>query len=148
MKRLSFCIVAVLAGLMIFASTQASAQKKSKKSPVLWAAESMKWVPMQGPPGVMTADLWGDQTKGAYGALTKFPAGFKAPLHFHTNDMKLVVVKGAYTYKGKPYGPGSYLFIPGGDQHESGGLDSAETIFFIEQPGKFDINPIETPPAK
>ncbi|HYQ87764.1 MAG TPA: cupin domain-containing protein [Bacteroidota bacterium] len=149
MKRFSLCVIAVLAGLMLFGSTQASAQKKAKKSLVAWAAEDIKWEPMQGgPPGVMSAMLWGDQTKGAYGALTKFPAGFKAPLHYHTNEMRVVVVKGAYVYKGKPYGPGSYLFIPGGDQHYSGGLDSSETIFFIEQPGKFDINPIEAPPAK
>ena len=34
----------------------------------------------------------------------------------------MVVIKGAYTYKRKKYGPGSYLFIPGGDKHESGGV--------------------------
>jgi hypothetical protein len=57
--------------------------------------------------------------------------------------MKMVVVKGGYTYKGKKYGPGSYLFIPGGDMHESGGVADSETIFFIEQPGKFDLVPAE-----
>ena len=142
MKRLSLCIVLVLVGLIFFGTTEASAQKKMKK--VLWAAEDIKWEPLQGgPPGVMTATLWGDQTKGAYGGFTKFPAGFKAPLHYHTYETKIVVVKGAYTFNGKKYGPGSYLLIPGGDKHESGGVDDSETIFLLEQPGKFDLKPVE-----
>ena len=149
MKRLSLYIVLVLAGLIFFGTTEASAQKKMKKEPVLWAAEDIKWEAMQGgSPGVMSAKLWGDQSKGAYGGLTKFPAGFKAPLHYHTNDIKMVVIKGAYTYKGKKYGPGSYLFIPGGDKHESGGVADSETIFFMEQPGKFDLIPVEPPMEK
>jgi quercetin dioxygenase-like cupin family protein len=57
----------------------------------------------------------------------------------------MVVLKGAYTYKGKKYGPGSYLFIPGGEKHESGGVDESESIFFIEQPGMFDLKPVEPP---
>jgi quercetin dioxygenase-like cupin family protein len=147
MKRFSLYIVLLLVGLMFYGTTQASPQKKMKK--VLWAAEDVKWEPLQGaPPGVMSATLWGDQTKGAYGGLTKFPAGFKAPLHSHTSDMKIVVIKGAYTYNGKKYGPGSYLFIPGGDKHESGGVDDSETIFLIQQTGKFDLNPVEPPAEK
>ena len=143
MKRLSLYIVPVLVGLIFFGTTEASAQKKMKKEAVLWAAEDIKWEQLQGgPPGVMSAMLWGDPN-GAHGGFTKFPAGFKAPLHYHTNDMKVVVIKGAYTYKGKQYGPGSYLFIPGGDKHVSGGVDDSETIFLIEQPGKFDLVPVE-----
>ena len=116
---------------------------------VLWTAEDIKWEAMQGgPPGVMTATLWGDQTKGAYGALNKFPAGFKAPLHFHTNATKIVVIKGAYTYNGKKYGPGSYVYVPGGVKHESGGVEDSESIFFIEQSGKFDLVPVNSPSEK
>jgi quercetin dioxygenase-like cupin family protein len=144
MKKLSLYVVLVLAGLMLLGATDASAQKKMKKEPVLWAAEDLKWEPLAGaPPGVMSATLWGDQTKGAYGGFTKFPAGVATPLHFHTHDIKLVVIKGAYTYKGKKYGPGSYLFIPGGDRHESGGVEDSETIFFIQQPGKFDLHLVD-----
>ena len=139
----------VLMGLIFFGTTETFAQKKSNKEAVLWAAEDIKWEQLPGgPPGVMTVTLWGDQTKGAYGGLTKFPAGFKAPLHYHTNATKIVVIKGAYTYKGKAYGPGSYLSIPGGDKHVSGGVEDSETIFFIQQPGKFDLVPVETPGEK
>ncbi len=149
MKRLSLYIVLVLVGLVFLGATEASAQKKMKKEAVLWVAEDLKWQPLAGgPPGVMSVMLWGDNTKGAYGGFTKFPAGFKAPLHYHTNDMKIVVIKGAYTYKGKKYGAGSYLSIPGGDKHESGGVEDSETIFLIEQSGKFDLVPVEPPSEK
>ena len=149
MKRLSLYIVLVLLGLIFIGATETSAQKKMKKEAVLWTAEDLKWEALgAGAPGVMSATLWGDQTKGAYGGLTKFPAGFKAPLHYHTNDIKMVVIKGAYTYNGKKYGPGSYLSIPGGDKHESGGVEDSETVFLLEQPGKFDLNPVEPPSEK
>jgi anti-sigma factor ChrR (cupin superfamily) len=129
--------------------TDAQAQKKANEGATLLSADDLKWEPMPGgPPGVMSATLWGDQTKGAYAGFTKFPAGFKAPLHFHTNATKMVVIKGAYTYNGKKYGPGSYVSVPGGLKHESGGLADSETIFFIEQSGKFDINMVESPTAK
>jgi len=120
-----------------------------KKEAVLWAPENLKWEALAGaPPGVMSVMLWGDNTKGAYGGLTKFPAGFKAPLHYHTNATKIVVIKGAYTYNGKKYGPGSYVYVPGGVKHESGGVDGSESIFFIEQSGKFDLIPVEPPKKK
>jgi quercetin dioxygenase-like cupin family protein len=146
MKKLSLYMLLVLAGLVFVGGTDASAQKKMMKEPVLWAADDLKWEPLQGgPPGVMSVTLWSDQTTGAYGGFTKFPAGFKAPLHYHTYETKIVVVKGGYTYKGKKYGPGSYLSIPGGDKHVSGGVKDSETIILIQQPGKFDLNPIEQP---
>jgi quercetin dioxygenase-like cupin family protein len=148
MKRLSLFIVLFLAGLIFFGATETSAQDKTKKEAVLRAAEDLKWEPLAGgPPGVMSVMLWGDN-KGAYGGLTKFPAGFKAPLHYHTYETKIVVIKGAYTYKGKKYGPGSYLSIPGGDKHESGGVEGSETIILIQQPGKFDLNLVEKPTDK
>lgn len=144
MKRLSMYIAFVLVGLIFFAATEASAQKKMNKGEVLLAADDLKWEPLaDAPPGVMSVKLWGENTNGAYGGLTKFPAGFKAPLHFHTNTTKIVVIKGAYTYNGKKYGPGSYVSVPGGLKHESGGVAESESIFFIEQSGKFDLNMVE-----
>lgn len=149
MKRSALCIVLLMVGLIFFGATLASAQGKMEKQPILWAPEDMKWQPLSpGAPGVMSVMLWGDNKKGAYGGLTKFPAGFKAPLHTHTYATKIVVIKGAYTYNGKKYGPGSYVYVPGGFKHESGGVDDSESIFFIEQSGKFDLKPVETPPEK
>ena len=142
-RRLLFCIVPVLAGLILVGSTASLAQDKMSKKSVLLEAKDLKWEPIPNTNGVMTAVVWGDQNKGAHGAFTKFPAGFSEPLHYHTYATKIVVLKGAYTYNGKEYGPGSYLDIPGGDKHISGGTANSETIFFIEQPGKFDLIPVE-----
>jgi quercetin dioxygenase-like cupin family protein len=149
MKRLSMYIAFVLVGLILFAATEVSAQKKMNKEEVLWAADDLKWEPLAGaPPGVMSVMLWGDNTKGAYGGLTKFPAGFKTPLHSHTYTTKIVVIKGAYTYNGKKYGPGSYVSVPAGVKHESAGVADSESIFFIEQSGKFDLNVADLHAAK
>jgi len=148
MKRLSSYMVLVLMGLILIGATVASAQKKMEKE-TLWAAEDLKWESLSpATPGVMRVMLWGDSTKGAYAGLTKFPAGFKAPLHYHTYATKIVVIKGAYTYNGKKYGPGSYVYVPGGVKHVSGGVEDSESIFFIEQAGKFDLKPVDSPKEK
>ena len=142
MKRYSMYIIAALVGLMVLGATDASAQKKPKK--LLMAAEDLKLEQLPGgPPGVMSAAVWGDQTKGAYIGFNKFPAGFTAPMHYHTSETKITVIKGGYTYEGKKYSPGSILIIPGMDKHVSGGVADSETIFLIEQPGKFDLNVVE-----
>ena len=149
MKRFSVCVVMLVVGMMPFWATVASAQGKTEKQPVLWTAEDLKWVPLSPTaPGVMSVMLWGDNTKGAYGGLTKFPAGFKAPPHFHTYATKIVVIKGAYTYNGKKYGPGSYVYVPGGVKHESGGVTDSESMFFIEQDGAFDLKPVDVSKEK
>ncbi len=148
-KHFSF-IVLILIGSVFFGATQASAQKKMKKEPVMWAAEDIKWAEMKGgPPGVMVATLWGDMTKGAYGAFVKFPPNLKNPLHTHTSDIKAVIVSGTFFNVGeggseKFYGPGSYFLVPGGWKHTSGSGDQGCTMF-MEQPGKFDLKPIEMP---
>lgn len=144
MKTFTLHILLVVATLIFIAPNESLAQGEKKKEATLWMAEDIKWEPIPGgTSGALSAKLWGDPNSGAYGGLTKFPAGFNAPLHYHSNDMKLVVIKGAYIFDGKAYGPGSYLFIPGGQQHESGGAPDSETIFFLEQTGKFDLQPVE-----
>src|SRR5262245_20621594 len=75
-------------------------------------------------PGAMTATLSGDPSAGAYAVFTKFPPGSIHPLHSHTNDVRIVVIKGAYIYKPekgatKRVTAGQYIFIPGGDRHTS-----------------------------
>jgi len=50
-------------------------------------------------PGISKALVWGDDTKGPYGSFTKFATGVKNPLHSHTNDIRIVVLKGAYIYE-------------------------------------------------
>lgn len=48
--------------------------------------------------GVSMQVLWGDPDKGPHATFTKFNAGYDAGMHTHTNDVSLVVIKGAYLY--------------------------------------------------
>src|SRR6266581_1615405 len=68
-----------------------SASKAKAAEPIVMPAGDLKWTDLDptGAPGVKIADMWGDHTKGAFGAFVKFPAGFATPLHTHTNAMKI-----------------------------------------------------------
>ena len=130
--------------------------KEPAKSPIPIPAADLKWTDLDpaGAPGVKVADLWGDHTKGAFGAFFKLPAGFSAPLHTHTHAMKLITVSGTYVQapKGKPefrLGPGSYLKQPGGDyQHTTRCERGADCLFFVESSGAFDLKPVEPVKSK
>jgi Domain of unknown function (DUF4437) len=134
------------------------APKASAAQPVFTAASDLKWADLDptGAPGVKIATLWGDPAKGAFGAYLKLPAGFVAPLHTHTNAMKVVFLSGTYIQapEGKPevrLGPGSYMMQPGGNYRHTTSCDKAsDCVFFVESNGKFDLEPVETgkPPAK
>ncbi len=97
-------------------------------------------------PGASMAVLWGNDETGPYGAITKFKPGFDAGMHMHTNDVRIVVIKGAYLYRDttgeKRVGPGDFLFVPGGTKHWAGGDAKEGALFFHEMDGKFDLKPI------
>ncbi len=149
MKKLSLSLAIVLIGLILLGATETFAQKKMKKEATVWRAEDIKWDTLKGAPpgsGVMGAVLWGNLEKGPFGVLVKFPPGFKAPLHHHTSDLKMVVIKGAYIYVSesgteKRCGPGSYVFEPSGVRHVTRGAEDSETIFYTEGNKKFDVIP-------
>jgi len=154
-KRILAVLVCVLAAAAVLAQGSGEAKKMAPKKvaaakAVALSAADLKWVDLSSDaPGVKIVDLWGDHTKGAYGALTKFPAGWAAPLHTHTYDMRIVVVSGTFihTPEGKAevrLGPGSYLFQPGGNYRHTTACDKAsECEIFTESKGKFDIKPVE-----
>jgi len=84
------------------------------------------------------AAIWGDTDKGAHATFTKFAPGFDAGMHTHTNDVWIVVVKGAYLYKDaageKRVGPGSFLRVPGGWKHWSGAIPKRERCSMRKRP--------------
>ena len=114
-------------------------------------AADLQWVDLDptGAPGVKIADLWGDHTKGAFGAFLKLPAGFVAPLHTHTHAIKAVFISGTYIQapEGKPevrLGPGAYMLQPGGNYRHTTSCDKAsECVLFVESNGRFDLKPAE-----
>jgi Domain of unknown function (DUF4437) len=143
--------------LLIVLVTAAPLPAQAPDQPVFMSADDLKWTDLdpKGAPGVKVANLWGDHTKGAYGAYFKLPAGFAAPLHTHTHDMKVVFVSGTYIQApdGKPevrLGPGSYMMQPGGNyRHTTTCGKDADCVFFVESGGAFDLKPAEaakTPP--
>ena len=93
-------VFALASASMVLAQAASEAKPMKAKSKgsasklVAMPASDLKWMDLdpKGAPGVKVADVWGDHTKGAYGAFIKFPAGFAAPLHTHTNDLKIGVV--------------------------------------------------------
>lgn len=112
------------------------------------SAADLKWVDLDptGAPGVAIATLWGDPTKGGFGAFFRLPAGFAAPLHTHTHPMKVVFVSGTYIQGPEGaaefrLGPGSYLMQPGGRYRHTTSCDSAaDCVFFVESGGAFDLH--------
>ncbi|HEX9443577.1 MAG TPA: cupin domain-containing protein [Candidatus Binatia bacterium] len=136
---LGLAAVLAIAGLV---GSAHSAEKKGK--PVIFAnPDDAKYKDVA--PGVSRAVLWGNPDKGPYGAYTKFKPGADNGMHTHTNDVWIVVVKGAYLYKDdageKRVGPGSFIRIPGKLKHWSGGDAKEGAVFYEEGAGKFDLIP-------
>ena len=95
--------------------------------------------------GVSMAPIWGDASTEAHGTFTKFAPGYDAGIHTHTNDVSIVVIKGAYLYKDdageKRVAAGDFLRVPGGHKHWSGGDKKEGALFYEEGSGKFDFVP-------
>lgn len=131
----AFAFVAALVGV-------AQAQKEKQVVYVSSAKATYTASPMG---GVSMQALEGEMDKGPHATFTKFDPGYDAGMHTHTNDVSIVVVKGAYLYKDdageKRVGPGEYLFVPGGHKHWSGGDKTEGAIFYEQGSGKFDSVP-------
>jgi hypothetical protein len=141
-------VLFLVAGAFLSVRAQAAdarSPRKGAKEFVVRPAADKKFAALPGgPPGPALAPLWGDPTKGGYGAIEKFPAGFSAPLHSHSADHKVVVVSGTWIHgeEGKPdvrLGPGSYLFQPANKKHTTACDAASECVFFIESSQKFDL---------
>ena len=147
-RILAFAVSFVVAAAML-------GQQGDESKVVFMPSSDLKWMDLDptGAPGVKIVDVWGDHTKSGYGSFLKFPAGFLAPVHTHTNAIKIVVLSGTYTQtpEGKSemrMGPGSYVFQPGGSYKHTTGCDKAsECLIFIESTGKFDLKMVEAAKA-
>jgi hypothetical protein len=146
-------LISLLLAAPVLAQQSGAAKKPAAAQPVFTSAADLKWTDLDpvGAPGVKIATLWGDHTKGAFGAYFKLPAGFAVPLHTHTNVMKVAFLSGTYIQapEGKPevrLGPGSYMMQPGGNYRHTTSCDKAsECLFFVVGSGKFDLKVVEAP---
>src|SRR6266571_7324453 len=135
-------LFAMAAGI-IFAGSITVAQGQAEKSKTAGKAKTKEVVYVSSDsatfkerfPGVSMAVVWGDPDKGAHSTFTKFAPGYDAGTHTHTNDVWLVVLKGAYMYKDeagdKRVGPGEFIRIPGGHKHWSGGDKTEGALFYF-----------------
>ena len=141
--RRSLWLVAVAIGMMVAWSVgRVQGQKDAGK---VVSISSAKADFKSTNPGVSMAAIWGDPAMGPHATWTKFDPGYDAGLHTHTNDVWIVVIKGAYLYKDdageKRVGPGDFLRVPGGHKHQSGGDKKEGALFYEEGSGKFDLIP-------
>ena len=149
MKARSIVACAISSVFAVAVLAQAAGDQEAGSAPIPMPAADLNWTDLDpaGAPGVKVASLWGNHQSGAFGAFFRLPAGFAAPLHTHTHDMKLVIVSGTYVQapQGKPefrLGPGSYLMQPGGSYRHVTRCDQAsECVFFVESVGAFDLKP-------
>jgi len=137
-------IVSAVAALTIVAALVGVAQTQKGKQIIYVSSAQATYKPSP-MGGVSMQVLWGDMDKGPHATFTKFDPGYDAGMHTHTNDISLVVIKGAYLYKDeageKRVGPGDFLFIPGGHKHWSGGDKTEGALFYTEGSEKFDSIP-------
>jgi quercetin dioxygenase-like cupin family protein len=144
LMRRSVLLVAVAVGMMV-AWSVGRVQGQGDQKVVFTSSGKADFKP--GHPGVAMAAIWGDATMGVHATWTKFDPGYDAGPHTHTNDVWIVVVKGAYLYKDeageKRVGPGDFIRIPGGHKHWSGGDKKHGALFYEESSGKFDFVPVK-----
>ena len=143
LTMLGLAAAIAIAGPVGIAHGKAEAGKK--KEVIYVSSDNASFTEIR--PGVTMAALWGDRDKGAHGTFTKFAPGYDAGTHTHSNDVWLVVLKGAYLYKDdageKRVGPGEFIRIPGGHKHWSGGDATDGALFYQEGSGKFDLIPVK-----
>ena len=121
-----------------------------KTGATFWMPSDIKWEADPEMKGVSMAKLWGDPMTGPYGALEKWAGGTDAPLHTHSLDARAVMLSGTLiiTMEGQPakeLTAGSAGIVPGHAKHTTQCKAGAECVFFIEQPGKFDMIPAVQP---
>lgn len=132
----------VLAGLFVAATLFAGGEGKT----TVWPAGDVKWTESPAMKGLWVAPLWGDPSKGAYGALKKVTGGTDFGWHTHSSDQKVVAVSGTIHFTLEGGSPieltsGSYVFLPKGTKHHSACKAGVDCVFFEEQPGKSDLVP-------
>lgn len=110
------------------------------------AIEDLKLVPLdvRAPDHFQIAVLWGDPRTGPSAMMLKLVKG-DLPMHVHSHDYHLVVVRGTMKHwdvddadaSARPLGPGSYWFQPGRRAHRDACL-SDECLIYLNWAGPRD----------
>ena len=111
---------------------------------VVTPAADVKWTPA-GVPGVSTAAVDGDMSKGPSHFFLKYAAGFNAPIHHHSPDHYVTVVSGNLVLvldgKDQRVPPGSYFAFTGKAKHGARCEGSEDCVMFVDARGAWDVVP-------
>ena len=96
-------------------------------------------------PGVSTAVVEGDMTKGPSHFYLKYDAGLVTPVHHHSPDHYVTVVSGTLvlTVDGKEHrlGPGSFFALTDKAKHAARVEGKEPAVMFIDARGAWDVVP-------
>lgn len=98
-------------------------------------------------PGVEKAGLWGSPA-GEHASLTRMAAGFKAGMHTHKHEVRMLVVEGTIVHTDAKGGvteltKGSYRMVPGGIKHDTACAAGQDCLFVESLPGAFDLKAVK-----
>ena len=145
-KIIAMAVAATLAGAAMAPVEAADAMKKGGMA-VLTPASDLKWMDVEGFPGLKMAAVQGDPSKGANHHMIKLPGGFAAPLHHHSPDHYVTVVSGTLvlTVDGKEtkLPQGSYFSFMGMKPHMTKCDAGPDCMLFVDSRGKWDVVPEE-----
>jgi hypothetical protein len=142
-------VVAIAAAVGFGAGAWADHAKAAKAITLTQPAE-VKWTPMNaqaGDKGPQLAVVFGDPSKGPFGAFMKFPAGFKPGPHTHSSDYWGVVLQGAMAdfapgSESKPVAAGGYYYQPAKEVHDNHCVEGADCVLFVYMPQPLDSKPV------
>lgn len=142
MKTLTKVTVALALTLLVAAT--AMSHKTAGKDMVV-SGDHLEFV--QAMPGISKAMLWGDPTKGPYGAITRFAKGTKVDWHTHSHDIKAVVISGTLLYNNgsgeQRLGPGSFLQERAAVKHTTAATADSDVEFYEQGSGPFDVKMVK-----
>jgi hypothetical protein len=120
---------------------------KESETPLMMSFTQLNWINLSEVKGMQYAVLSGDPKTGEYTQMRKVPAGTNNALHFHSNELKNIIISGTW-YTGvdsasaKDFGPGSIIIMPANWEHVSGCRPGSDCVFYQEGKGKFDFHPV------
>ena len=136
--------VASIFVLVFLCSAQVVLAQVPSSSPSLEIPADQVQYKDQGQGGPQLGVVWGDPSKGPYGAFLRLPKGFVSPVHLHTGDYSGVVVEGTVTNAeiGQleiPLGAGSYFFQRGNVDHVTKCVSNTDCLFYLSQSKPLDF---------
>jgi hypothetical protein len=116
---------------------------------------NLSWKPKETlPPGASSTNVYGIPSEGDYAFYGKFPQDYTVPIHWHTNDVWVVIAKGSMIIRrdglrDSTIKQGGFFFLPGLMQYIA--QCTEECIFLAYGFKPFDIfyrNPKDDPRNK